>query len=1636
MVNTEFAPYYDDYDEKKNYHKVLFKPRVGVQVRELNQMQTMLQKQIERLGDHVFKNGSMVAPGETNYDFNYEYATLGNINYGSVSEILLTNSVTVVGNTSGVVANIVQHVANTQSDPVTVYLKYESSGTAGESRFINGEPVTLSYNNTDFATANIITTGQGSVFTIEAGIFYFNGDFIRTDAQRALLSKYTSTPSVVVGFRLIESVVDSTVDGSLVDVGNKNAVGADRLKKVLTLEVRGIDEVFDRETFIELAQFRDGVFLSKVDNPEYNILADTMARRTYDESGDYTVEAFNINLREHLSADGNGGLYPAPTGKAEKFVVGVEPGKAYVRGYEVENFATRYIDVDKARDTGFINNSGFSVIVGNYVVVDTMNIVPRSNTYQQVTFYSGLPASAGSIPAGTVLGTARLRYVQLSAVAGQALVYLFDVKSAAGTTDTSFVVNAKSMYMAGSPAFTANVKSELIGSVNHGMIFNLPINNVKTLLESGESDTSFSVIRQFSMSADSSGVVVLTAGTNERFATPTGTNAVASYVLSGTATTREIASIATLGGVPVGSTMTLNFGASVAGQTVTINCEVIKQQAIQKTKTKAVGSVTRTTAQVVAGKAVLDKADVYKLTSVTQGGVDITSKFSLKRNINQEYYGVSYVQLNAGEAAPTADIVISFEYFIHGAGDFFSVDSYSSIDYKDIPSETINNVSVSMSDVLDFRPRMNDAGTGFTGTGTSVTEVPAATGLLRCDISHYLPRVDKVYVDSKGVFGVVKGVPALTPSEPEVPDNTMVLYKLVVPAYTRKVADVQAIFVNNRRYTMRDIGKLEDRIANIEYYTTLSLLENETNAMQIVDGTTGLNRFKNGFVTDPFTDYTVANSDVADFKASVGDGILQPELGAGFINLKLDEAYSTGVVKTGSLVTLPFTERTFLSQLLASDSLNVNPYAVYRWNGTLTLNPSSDVWFDSTVVKTTQVSKTVGTWANTTPQTTYVSYLNGVPTYSTDGSVAAAHDVQGQAITNTTTNVVTTTSNTTTTQVGTSDIPYMRSRDVAFTAKGLMPYSRCHAFFDDVNVNAYCKSGSQAFGAAMFADVDGNISGVFRIPNTTAVRFRTGTKQFTLIDASDNVRETSLSYAGASYTAKGTLTQLSKTVVTTSTISQTTDTRVVPWDPLAQSFFVEKSGGVFITSIEVFFKTKDKVMPVSIQIRDMEAGVPGKNIIPYSMVTLNPNQVNTSVNGTVATKFVMESPVYLADGNEYCFVLMSNSNNYEAFIATMGRPALDTKTAISKQPFIGVLFKSQNNSTWTEDQSSDMKFRINTAKFTTDTAFNAGLVFEAPPVVQLSNNPLSSASGTNTITAVIPNHGFVVGSKFTLSGVDVGPGIPLAQLNAVQTVFSINDPDTITFKTTGNATASGSFGGSAVVSERNVAVNNLLPIVQSLLFNQTDIAWKYRGVTSTSLNGSESAYLQGSEYNITPGANNLLPVIHSVPNATDAADKLTVPSGIITGSMVSFVDSISPVIDLNRMGVICISNRINNPAVLNETSATGGNAAARYLTKVIGLKNAANSLKLYVDVNQPQEASVQVMYRTGNTEQEVNDKAWAVMTPVTTSISPDVFTYKEFEYSKDNIALFSFYQFKLVMTSPISGKVPMFKRLRGIALGT
>jgi hypothetical protein len=176
---------------------------------------------------------------------------------------------------------------------------------------------------------------------------------------------------------------------------------------------------------------------------------------------------------------------------------------------------------------------------------------------------------------------------------------------------------------------------------------------------------------------------------------------------------------------------------------------------------------------------------------------------------------------------------------------------------------------------------------------------------------------------------------------------------LKLPAYTFNTSDVTIIPVDNRRYTMRDIGKLESRIKNLEYYTSLSLLEQETLNLQIQDAD-GFNRFKNGFLVDTFKGHNVGDTTSADYQCAMDleNGVVRPRCTTDQISLTetatTDTARSTaGYKKTGDLITLPYTEVELVSNLSATTTVNINPFNVFRYVGNMVLTPEIDEWKDT-----------------------------------------------------------------------------------------------------------------------------------------------------------------------------------------------------------------------------------------------------------------------------------------------------------------------------------------------------------------------------------------------------------------------------------------------------------------------------------------------------------------------------------------------------------------------------------------------------------------------------------------------------------------------------------------------------------------
>ena len=406
---TDFnlSPYYDDFNEDKKFHRILFRPSFAVQARELTQSQTILQNQIERFGDHVFKQGAMVIPGQVGFDLEYSSIKLTS---KTASALSTYNGTTLTGQTSGVIAEVVGISATDGTDPDTLFIKYNKGGTNNATvSFTAGETLNSTalndLNNPE--TVVVASTHTGSATSTEKGVYYINGYFVQVDKATVVLDKYTDTPSYRVGFTLTETFVTPNDDASINDnaqgTSNINAPGAHRFKILLTLTKKAIAAT-DDSNFYEIARIENGDIKSMVRTTEYSVLEDTLARRTFDESGDYVLSNPDLDVREHLASGNNRGIFSAAEGGSNsKLALGVSPFKAYVNGYEAQQLGTKFVDVDKARDFDTANNNKARFQVGNFVFVNNVYNSPDigfvsgdTQAFKTVNLYDTATATDGT----------------------------------------------------------------------------------------------------------------------------------------------------------------------------------------------------------------------------------------------------------------------------------------------------------------------------------------------------------------------------------------------------------------------------------------------------------------------------------------------------------------------------------------------------------------------------------------------------------------------------------------------------------------------------------------------------------------------------------------------------------------------------------------------------------------------------------------------------------------------------------------------------------------------------------------------------------------------------------------------------------------------------------------------------------------------------------------------------------------------------------------------------------------------------------------------------------------------------------------------------------------------------------------
>ena len=404
-LNFNVDPYYDDFDQTKNFHRILFKPGRAVQARELTQSQTILQDQITKFADNIFKQNSPVTGGNVTTNFNCFYVKLQETYNNSAIDVTQWEGKLVQDATGTVLARVIQVASATGSggagDPPTLVLSYKS-GT----HFTNNDVI---YDvNSNLAVQAVVTdaTGNSSVASIAQGVFYILGNFVQITESTVILDKYSEAPSKRIGLTITETVYDYVNDSSLLDpaVGASNfqAPGADRYFIGLSLDARPI-QFGDDQNFVELVRVENGQVSKLVDGSVYNVIDDYFAKRDFETNGDYVVNDFKLTPKTNID----------PT----KYTMAVGKGLAYVHGYRLENATSIDLESNRARTTATQNNNPVFIDYGSYFYVNTVKGANTSffdvTTTQTIDLHcvtvANVNTSSSATYTATVIGTGYIR---------------------------------------------------------------------------------------------------------------------------------------------------------------------------------------------------------------------------------------------------------------------------------------------------------------------------------------------------------------------------------------------------------------------------------------------------------------------------------------------------------------------------------------------------------------------------------------------------------------------------------------------------------------------------------------------------------------------------------------------------------------------------------------------------------------------------------------------------------------------------------------------------------------------------------------------------------------------------------------------------------------------------------------------------------------------------------------------------------------------------------------------------------------------------------------------------------------------------------------------------------------------------
>jgi hypothetical protein len=1248
-IDISQNPYYDDFDETKDFYKLLFRPGYAVQARELTQLQTALQKQVDRFGQHVFKNGSLVVGGQTTLEIErVGFIRVNNTFNSNAIDVANFDGKWIQDSTGrGTRAYVIAVDSGEDGNQPTLVVKYTSGDV-----FIANENLETE-DEIFFATVfGVDPTGSASVCSINDGVFFVNGFFARVGSQSIILERYNALPSYKVGLQITEEIINESNDTSLLDpaqdASNYQAPGSTRFKITLTLAKRSLTST-DDTSFIELLRVKDGELTKTIQYPTYAEIEKTLARRTHDESGNYSVRPFQISLNDNETY-------------SNAYNIVLESGKAYIHGYEFETKGPTILLSEKAREVANVTNYGVTLSYQNYVDVSNISGPIPLETFEPLTIHctdtANLNTTNTTTLGATNIGTIRFRALDYQSGANTVSIksgvfrgYVFDANvsfrssnAQSGSANTivldsnaavqnnaydgvklrivkdiganvgeivtitnyrgdtkvatvspnfvfglpnpatqfsldyefkdaeSFIINSGATVTTRMDVNSANKNNVLVDEYRgafisetnfNQLLFQFPQAAIADATASGATpitNSEYSGRKVFAGTFGATGILSFTTTAGIRSAV-TGSPLAASDAVDNLFISLTSAGTTYANGTIINLTNTANsVVVTTAGNTSTYTITVGgANNATARVYTKvrlpyshSLGSLRKSKQRLLANTSLYDTAsssttpatgitvtasqnsgangaqlafantattalrtpnspqslyiaDGISLAAIKDFGsnvasqanlsfaTDLTSNYNFDSGQRDDAYDHATITLKSNKTGPTGNAVVYLNYFGHTGSGYLTVDSYidAGLAYSEIPTYVSPKTGVDyrLTDTIDFRPRRKNG--DITGQYDEIVLGQSGTDL-ETDYSYYLPRVDKVIATKDRTFEVIRGTPSLTPTAPADVENAMTLYTITLPAYTSNIKNVRVKFIDNRRYTMRDIGLLEKRISNLEYYTSLNLLEKAAKETQITDEETGLARFKNGILVDPFTGHNIGDVLNVDYKVSIDsqEQELRPPFSIDNTQLDIFETNSSNYKRNGLLVSINYTETTLIDQPFSSKVVNVNPFNAVSFIGTILLDPSSDNWVDTNqkpdvlvnlagdndawaaLAQTVEKSapETFGSHWNSwnTLSTSIVNQRNevfdppfrggsGIPIYENivQRTVADVTTKTGRTGVSTRFSTDTITKNIGNRVVDISIIPYIRSRGVLVIAKGFKPNTSLYGHFDGTSVQSY-----------------------------------------------------------------------------------------------------------------------------------------------------------------------------------------------------------------------------------------------------------------------------------------------------------------------------------------------------------------------------------------------------------------------------------------------------------------------------------------------------------------------------------------------------------------------------------------------------